>query len=84
MGLFPAFSNYPDLITVYKAIRTATHTTKSPGITWKFTGNKAPRICIEPQNHLAQLNQNITIAQTMLETDFFLFFPLFIFFNLKK
>lgn len=84
MGLFPAFSNYPDMITVYKAIRTATHTTKSPGITWKFKGNKAPHVCIVPLNHLAQLNQNITIAQTMLETDFFLYFLFFFFLNLKK
>lgn len=79
MGLFAAFCNDPDMITVYRAIRTATHTTQSPGITWKFRGNKEVHIYIVPSNHLAQLNQNITIVQTVLETVFF--FPPFFFFS---
>lgn len=53
MGLFAAFCNDPDMITVCRAIRTATHTTQSPGITWKFMGNKELHIYIVPPHHLA-------------------------------
>lgn len=56
MDLFAAFCNDPDMIIVYRAIRTATHTTQSPGIIEKCRGNKEVHIYIVPSNHLAQLN----------------------------
>lgn len=69
--MFAAFCNDPDTITMHRAIRTATHTTQSPGITGKFREHKELHIYIVPPNHLAQLNQNITIVQIVLETAFF-------------